>query len=158
MGPASAAEGAKLTRTVITVPEPFVIPAGVGCTFPVAGEAEDVRGTITEFADGRIVTHDIADPTLNDVDTGKSLVHRSRFHVTDWPSSVEGGVVFDTSGQLFMAVFPGDQGPYGLVEYPSLLLSVSGHAGVTMDSSTFVCTSFALNGTATDLCAAFAPE
>ena len=155
--PASAAEGAKPTRTVITVPGPFVIPAGQGCTFPVAAEAEVVRVTITEFADGRIVTHDIADPTLTNVDTGKSLVHRSRFSATDWPSSVEGEIVFETSGQLFMTVFPGDQGPYGLVEYPGLLLSVNGHTRVTMDSSTFVYTSFSLNGTATDLCAALAP-
>ncbi|QSZ51416.1 hypothetical protein EU811_22095 [Arthrobacter sp. TS-15] len=114
--------------------------------------------TITEFADGRIVTHDIADPTLTNVDTGKSVVHRSRFHATDWPSSVEGDIVFETSGQLFMTLFPGDQGPYGLVEYPGLLLSVNGHTRVTMESSTFVYTSFSLNGTATDLCAALAPQ
>lgn len=58
--------------------------------------------TIIEFADGRIVTHhDIADPTLTNVDTGKSLVHRSRFTVTESPSSVEGEVVIETRGQLF---------------------------------------------------------
>lgn len=156
--PASAAEGAKPTRTVLTVPEPFVIPAGQGCTFAVAAEAEAVRVTTTEFADGRIVTQDIADPSLTNVDTGKSLVHRSRFHATERPSSVEGEIAIETSGQLFLTVFPGDQGPYGLVEYPGLLLSVNGHTRVTMDSSTFVYTSFSLNGTATDLCAALAPE
>lgn len=157
-GPASAAESAKPTRTVITVPEPVVIPAGQGCAFPVAAEAESVRVTITEFADGRIVTHDMGDPTLTNVDTGKSLVHRSRFTVTETPSSVEGEIVIETSGQLVISLWPGDQGPYGLVEYPGLLLSVNGHTRVTMDSSTFVYTSFSLNGTATDLCAALAPE
>lgn len=85
---------------------------GQGCTFAVAAEAEVVRVTITEFADGRIVTHDIADLTLSSVDTGKSFVHCSRFTVTERPSSVEGEIVIETSGQLFMrSHFP--SGPFG---------------------------------------------
>lgn len=153
-GTALNAEGAKPTRTV-TVPGQALIPPGEGCSFAVKAEAnEDARVAVTAFTDGRVVTHDIANPTFTNLDTGKTLVHRSRFMFVEHPSSVEGQVAFESSGQWFMTLLPGDQGPNGLVEYPGLLLSINGHVRITMDTSTFVYTSFSLNGTATDLCAA----
>jgi hypothetical protein len=157
VAPASAVYADRPSRTVV-VPENVVFPAGQGCSFPVAEEVDEGASvTVTEFADGRRFTQGRAYPTLTNLETGDSLVHHTTVNTTEYPS-VAGETVVTISGQLFMSIWPGDQGPYGLVEYPGLLLSVNGHVRLTADSSTGVYTSFTLNGTATDLCAALAPE
>lgn len=155
--PASAAYADKPTRTVIQ-PENFVIPAGEGCSFPVGEEIDDLaRVRLTEFSDGRVVLQGRAHPTLTNLHTGKSLVHHTVGNITDYPSEA-GETTMTVNGQLFMGFWPGDQGPFGLVEYPGALYSVNGHVRATYDSSTLIYTSFELAGTATDLCAALASE
>lgn len=156
VAPASAVVGAKPIRTVLH-PENFVVPAGQGCSFNVAEEVDERAWmAITEFADGRIVTKGRANPTLTNMDTGDSLVHHTSAKITETQTS-EGEILVEVSGQLFMSFWPGDQGPTGLTDDPGGLFSINGHVRVTMDSSTFVYTSFSLDGTATDLCAALAP-
>ena len=150
----TSASAAKPTRTVMH-PESFVVPAGQGCSFAVAEEInEDARVTVTEFADGRVVIHGRADPRLINVDSGASLVQHTSAKITE----TDGGLVREVSGQLFMSFWPGDEGPHGLTEYPGGLFSVNGHVRLTLDPSTFLYTSFTLNGTATDLCAALEAE
>jgi hypothetical protein len=51
---------------------------------------------------------------------------------------------------------PGDQGPFGEVDEPRLLLSIIGHQVATLDLDANVITSYSLRGQATDICAALA--
>ncbi|WP_133411765.1 hypothetical protein [Agromyces badenianii] len=157
VAPASIAHADKPTRTVV-VPESIVIPVGEACSFPVALDVpERVSVVVTEFADGRIVTHDRAKLTLTNADTGESLVHITSAMITEVPAG-GGEIQVDISGQLFMWFYPGDQGPNGLVEYPGEAFSVNGHTRVTVDEETLVFTSFSIKGKATDICAALATE
>jgi hypothetical protein len=147
-----AALGAKPTRTVVAS-EPFVIPAGLGCAFDVLGEPEpDARQAITEFSDGRIQTIGHGSGTLTNAENGESFDVRSRYKETETPLG-EGLVRFEISGRIFISFFPGDQGPFGEVEEPGLLLEVIGHQRITAEADTLVFTSYSLNGQATDICA-----
>ena len=149
--PALAA--AKPTRTVI-VPEPILIPAGFGCPFDVGGEPDDkARQTITEFSDGRVQTIGRANPTLTNLDTGKSIVHHSSYKLTQTYNSDTDEVVLSISGKFFITLYPGDQGPFGVVGENGALLSITGNQYLTLDPETEVITSYSLDGQATDLCA-----
>ena len=148
-----AALAAKPTRAPF-VPEPLVIPAGSGCSFAVEEQlGEDDWATITEFSDGRTVIHANAEPTLTNLETGDTFQQSSRFQVTE-TFDPETNTVFDKiDGRVFVNFRPGDQGPFGEVEEPGLLLSVIGDQELTFDADTALLTSYSLDGTATDICA-----
>jgi len=59
----------------------------------------------------------------------------------------------EISGQIFITLFPGDQGPSGVVEEPGLLLSVIGHQRIANIAGTLVTVSYSLDAQATDICA-----
>ena len=144
---------AKPTRTVFE-PQPFVIPAGLGCSFDVEARPGDgARAALTEFSDGRTVLHGHATSTLTNLETGATFAQRTRAKVTDTFDPEANEIVEEISGRIFIGFFPGDQGPSGLVEEPGAVLSVIGHQRLTYDADTFVITSYSLNGKATDICA-----
>src|SRR3954454_14856982 len=96
--------GAKPFRTVFTL-GPFVIPAGLGCAFDVGitpgGPHGVPRVTVTEFSDGRTVSVDTAEPTLTNLATGTSYVHRSAFTDTETYDPKTNTILDVTSGRWF---------------------------------------------------------
>jgi hypothetical protein len=149
---APVAVAAKPIRTVFD-PQAFVIPAGGGCAFDVEGQPGDAWATLTEFSDGRTVLHGHGEPTLTNLETSDTFAQRTRATVTDTLDPQANEIVEEISGRIFIGLFPGDQGPSGLVEEPGALLSVVGHQRLIYDADTFVVTSYSLNGKATDICA-----
>lgn len=144
---------AKPIRTVFE-PQPLVIPAGFGCSFDVGGQpGEGARATLTEFSDGRTVIQGHAEPTLTNLETGETFAQRTRAKITDTFDPQTNEIVEEVSGRIFINLYPGDQGPSGLVEEPGAVLSVIGHQRLTFDPDTFVVSSYSLNGKATDICA-----
>jgi hypothetical protein len=152
---AQTALGAQPTRTVVDLEgDRFVMPAGEGCSFDVELQAsERARQTFTEFSDGRLQVIGHAEPTLINLDTGDSFVQVSRYTVIDTFDPVTNEVLEEISGRIFMQFFPGDQGPFGEVEYPGLLLSVIGDQTLTFDLDANAITAYSLDGQATDICA-----
>lgn len=138
------AMGAKPIRTVISPLPPIALPAGLGCSFPLDGQPDPkAQQTIMEFSDGRIVTFGHANATLTNLDTGASILWRSRYRLSDNSGR----------GRFFFLFFPGDEGPLGEVGENGALLGLVGHFQWTADPLTDVITSFTLNGQATDICA-----
>ena len=155
---APTAPAAKPIRTVIPFTEPILLPAGVGCAFPVRGQpGPGSRATITEFGDGRTQTIDWAQANLTNLDTGGTILWRSRFKATETIDSETNELVAELSGRFFFLLLPGDQGPSGEVGEPGALLGVVGHLRFTVDLDAGVGTSFSLNGQTTDLCALLSP-
>lgn len=151
---APTALGGKPIRSVVPFTEPIFLPAGVGCAFPVRGQpGEGSRAMITEFNDGRTQTIDWAQANLTNLDTGKTILWRSRFLIKETIDPSTNELVSVLTGRHFGFLSPGDQGPSGEVGEPGVLLGVIGHLRVTTDLDTGVVTSFSLNGQTTDLCA-----
>jgi hypothetical protein len=146
---------AKPVRTM-TTPGPFVLPAGFGCTFDVGvlpgGPNGVPRVTVTEFSDGRTVTVANAEPTLTNLDTGTSYVHRSAFTETDTYDPETNTILGVSSGRAVLFLGPGDQGPFGEVGGNGALFAVVGRSQFTVDLDTGQVTSFSYVGTVTDLC------
>jgi hypothetical protein len=147
-----SAMAAKPIRTVFT-PEPFTFLAGEGCAFDVtAVPDEDARVVRTEFDDGRVMTQGHVNATLTNLETGASIVTRSRDRIVDTPGPVANEVSVEISGQLNFSFLPGDVGPFGLVGEPGLLLHMAGHHRFTVaDTGRIVDYSF--SGRTTDICA-----
>ena len=148
------AMGAKPTRTVVDLEgDAFVIPAGEGCAFAVGLQAsERSRQTSTEFSDGRLQIIGHAERTLTNRETGDSFVQVSRYRDITFDAAANDALV-ETSGRIFTSFLPGDQGPFGEVEDPGLLLSVIGHQSFTFDLDANAITAYSLDGQAIDICA-----
>ena len=152
-GPAQAA---KPTRIVLPPKnDSFVVPAGLGCAFDVQVRRDDPEAhvTTTIFDDGRVMTQGHATPTLVNLDSGLSLDHDSNYRsvLTLDPDSPVAHVVIN--GTFYISVWPGDDGPFGVVVEPGAMFSLTGHVTFDIELPSEVITSFTLNGTATDLCA-----
>jgi hypothetical protein len=146
--------GAKPTKTVVTA-EGFFIPAGFGCSFDVEEQvAEGTTFTVTEFTDGRTVTHGNSNPVLVNLETGDSFQQKTRAKVTETVDPATNELLVQISGRVFINLFPGDQGPFGEVQAPGAVLSVIGHQVFTVDLDTEVVTSYSLDGrVVADICA-----
>ncbi len=153
-----SAYGAKPDRTVLPPLEPFVTPAGEGCAFDVLWQpGADELIMVTQFDDGRTVTNTNANPTLTNLASGATFLHRARYHVTDTYDPASNSVLDVVNGQIISAFLPGDQGPYGVVSYPGLLLRFTGITRETFDLDTMTISSFSLEGRVTDdVCAELA--
>jgi hypothetical protein len=151
---APAGVAAKPSRTVLPVPDPFVIPAGLGCSFDV-GVAPIGSQAITEFDDGHIARTANADITMTNLEGTSSYVQRSNYHLTEtYPDA--NTVLLEVSGRIFIQFFPGDVGPFGEVGEPGAMYAFVGTVSATIDLDTELYTSFSYEGTVTDLCAALA--
>ena len=137
-----------------------IIPAGEGCAFDVEETVpEGTTFTVTEFGDGSwVVTHGNSEPTLTNLETGTTFLQKTRGQITDRFDPQTNKLRFTTSGRIFISFLPGDQGPFGEVDEPGLLLSIIGHQVATLDLDANVITSYSLRGQATDICAASPTE
>jgi len=146
--------GAKPVRTVYPGPEPHVVPAGLGCPFDVLFAPVGWH-SITEFSDGRTVTHGHGDITLTNLETGTSYRQYSRYDVTD--TFTDATTLQEVvNGRIVVQFFPGDIGPFGEVGENGALMAFVGTLTLTLDLDTFAYTSFSYQGTVTDLCAILA--
>lgn len=138
-------------RTTDT-PQDFTIPAGEGCPdFAVDGSpSEKARRTVTQFADGRVVTHGSAVVTLTNANTGTSFTQNSHYMLTDTVDLEAGKLFTEIHGRIFVAFWPGDIGPDGSVLTEPTLLSLVGRQTITMDLETFAFESYSLNGQVLD--------
>ena len=154
---APIAFGSKPIRQ-ITEPEgdPFVIPAGLGCAFPVGGTPHLDHGTITQYSDGRIVTRNHASQTLTNLDTGASYQHYSRYEIIERIDANNLDHV-TINGTFLVQFYPGDQGPFGTVGENGALYGLIGHSEGTLDLNADVVTSWKTDGQAQDVCRILAP-
>jgi hypothetical protein len=148
-----AALGAKPTRTVVGS-EPFVVPAGFGCSFDLGIDPDEKSGqAITEFSDGRIQIIGHGTATVTNLETGDSFVQRSRYREIDTYDPVANDLLIEITGRYLLGLFPGDQGPFGEVGENGGAFRVIGHQTFTVDlDSDELVTSYSLNGQATDIC------
>jgi hypothetical protein len=153
---AAPVDAAPPTRTLI-VPTSLVrhFPAGDGCTFDVTVYlTPGARTTITDFSDGTEVneTHSMKRTITNDA-TGATFVENQSFHDVEWLDPATGLIHGITNGQAISQFYPGDIGPYGVVDQPVAYL-VYGTQWWAWDTATNHQTAFSYTGTLTDICAA----
>jgi hypothetical protein len=117
------------------------IPAGFGCAF-------DVHRTVSSHGGNT------ADITLTNADTGQSYLWRSRYQYAETYDPVSNDVLVAYTGRRLDGLWPGDQGPNGEVQYPGMLLGLTGDTEYVFDLDTGLVTRFSNNGTITDICAA----
>jgi hypothetical protein len=151
---APVAQAAKPVRTVLEPTNPFVVPAGQGCAFDVLWSPHaGLRRQITEFADGRVVTNANGEATLTNLETSATFEHLVRFHALDTYAASTNSIVSTVDGQVMIAFWPGDQGPYGVVGASGATLRFTGHVETTIDADTFAITQFRSSGRILDVCA-----
>jgi hypothetical protein len=128
----------------------FVIPADEnGCGADLQVEAVHLADRAPDSDRDPLGYGDI---TFTNLETGATYLQRSRYQET---------VTFDVStdsfhititGRIWMQVYPGEQGPSGVVQEPGLELLTDGKLEYTLGSND-VLTAFSLEGTYIDLCA-----
>lgn len=129
----------------------MIIPAGEGCSFDVLVEPEQ--------KDGAAAAHmpiGFGNITLTNMDTGVSIVTKSRYTATETVDPVANVGFVEITGRFFLLLFPGDQGPFGEVAEGAGLFRIVGETRFTYDLETEVVLAFAIDGHATDLCALLA--
>lgn len=152
---AAPAAAAGPTRTVIPSTDPIEhYSAGSGCTFNVTTYlSPGARTTVTNFSDGRSVyeAHSMHRTIMSDV-TGKAYVENLQFRDVEQvdASGVIHGV---TTGQQIQQFYPGDVGPFGLVDQ-TVAYQINGIANWSYDPATGHQPAFSYMGTIIDICAA----
>jgi hypothetical protein len=154
---AAPAAAAQPTRTVTHLRGDRVghFPAGTGCTFDVTVYVNSrAQVTVTEFSDGSTVyeVHSMKRAITNDA-TGVSFVENQQYHDREWIDPATGWIRGVTSGQSIQQFYPGDVGPYGIVEQPAAYV-IYGTTWWAWDPATEHETEFTWTGTLTDICAA----
>jgi hypothetical protein len=144
------------TRTVFVRGPVAHFDAGdSGCDFAVTiYRSPGSTVTITDFSDGREVVkqHQMHATIVNDA-TGTTLVNNYEFRDVEWIDPTDGLIHGATSGQFADTFYPGDIGPFGVVDH---LVSyfVTGQQAYVVDPNTFATLALTINGTITDACAA----
>jgi hypothetical protein len=134
---------------------PIFIPAGEGCAFDVTVVPQPgAHARITYFADGRERWIAHGDATFTNVVTGATFQHRARFNATDVYIAATNQIRSMINGTVFIAFWPGDQGPFGEVGANGAMYRFTGHVEVVMEADTQVFTSFKSSGRVQDICAA----
>ena len=151
-GFAPAAMAAKPTRTVIQTPDPFVMPAGLGCAFDVLSTPIGWQA-VSEFDDGRTLTIGHADITMTNLDTGATYLQMSTYREVAIYDPGTNDILLEISGRIFWNLYPGDQGPSGVIGEPGAVFGTVGNVTAVLDLDTGLFTSFSLEGTTTDICA-----
>ena len=152
---AAPAAAAQPTRTVVDFgPVARELPAGTFCDFDVTVQRPGGWLSILDFSDGReaLVGH-VVGRIYTNVGSGATFGASTSAHEVDWfdTSPLVRGVV---TGQFIYEFLPGDIGPNGVVTDHLLELYIQGQATYVYDSNTSATLEFALQGTATDICAA----
>ncbi|MFI5255212.1 MAG: hypothetical protein ACHQ15_07130 [Candidatus Limnocylindrales bacterium] len=141
--------------TTVTHPTAsFVYPAGTGCAFDIRVQPEHATVVDTTFSNGTLVETVTSDPILTNVGTGTSLVWHARFIDVETYDAATNSVTDVIVGQFNNILYPGDQGPHGVVAWPGLFLSTVGEVTETSDADTGAVTRFSRHGVVTgDICA-----
>ncbi len=153
---AAPAAAAQPTRTVFPITSLVQhYGAGSGCPFDVTVYlTPGARTTITSFSDGSTVyeAHSMKRVITSDV-TSKTFVENLVFHDLERTDPATGVLHGVTSGQQIQTFWPGDVGPYGIVQQVSSY-QIDGTAWWAWDPATGQQPSFSYTGTITDICAA----
>jgi hypothetical protein len=154
---AAPAAAAAPTRTVRHLPADRVgqFPAGTGCTFDVtvySGPKGSV--TVTDFSDGTevYVVHAMFRTITSDV-TGATFVENQEYRDAEWIDATSGLLDGETSGQFIDTFFPGDVGPYGVVDQV-VSYAIIGSQTYVLDPNTYATLALSVKGTITNICAA----
>jgi hypothetical protein len=155
---AAPAAAAQPTRTVIDLgPVTRLLPAGTFCDFDVTVQRPAAWLSVMDFSDGReaLVGHAVGRIYTNDATGATFAANTSAYEVDrfDPDSPLVRGVV---TGEFNYEFLPGDVGPNGVVIDHLLELHIQGEVTYAYDSNTSATLEFALQGTATDICAAIA--
>jgi len=135
--------------TVTTHPTaPFVIPAGEGCAFDIQVQPENATIVTATFSNGTTLTTVVSDPILTNVSTGSSIVWHPRSVDLETYDAATNRVTDAFVGRFNIILSPGDQGPYGVVTWPGLFVSIVGEATLTYDADTGVVSRFTTHGVA----------
>ena len=129
-------------------------PAGDGCTFDVTVYLSTrAHVTVTEFSDGRTVyqVHSMKRVITSDV-TGKTFVEDQQYHDVEWIDPTTGLLLGKTGGQFIDTFFPGDVGPYGVVDQV-VSYAIIGSQTYTLDPNTYATLALNIKGTITNICA-----
>ncbi len=153
---AAPAAAAQPTRTVTHPLDGTIYSAQEsGCGFAVAvGADPKARVTVTDFSDGTEVTEANTTRTLTNVLNGKTYLRINRTHDVEWFDPANGVIRGVQNGKFTWGFYPGDMGPYGLVQAPGLGLQFVGTAWYTWDPNSGAIKSFVFKGTIEDVCAA----
>ena len=154
---ATPAAAVQPTRTVTHLTGDRVghFPAGTGCTFDVTVYVNSrAHVTVTEFSDGREVyeVHSMKRTITSDV-TGTSFVENQEYHDVEWIDPTSGLRLGESSGQFIDQFFPGDVGPYGVVDQP-VAFAIIGSQTYVLDPTTYATLALTIEGTVTNICAA----
>jgi hypothetical protein len=153
---AAPAAAAVPTRTVSHVPGDRVghFPAGTGCTFDVTVYSDPkAHATVTDFSDGTevYVVHAMFRTITSDV-TGATFVENQEYRDAEWIDATSGLLRGETSGQFIDTFFPGDVGPYGVVDQV-VSYSIIGSQTYLLDPNTYATLALNIKSTITDCCA-----
>jgi hypothetical protein len=150
---AAPAAAAQPTRTVYAL-HGFTIPAGGGCDFAVEGHPAWGFQAKTEFSDGRVQYSVRAHGWYQNADTGATYWVEDNWRDVDTFDPGTTIVHSTVNGQATYTFYPGDQGPYGLVDHV-VMYHIVGTTQATWDSSTYQTYAFSwTGGTITNVCAA----
>jgi hypothetical protein len=152
---AAPVAAAQPTRTVYPLHYPFfTIPAGGACDFAVEGHPAWGFQASTEFSDGSVQWSVRAHGWYQNADTGATYWVEDNWRdrdTFDIGTTIVHSVV---NGQATYFFFPGDQGPYGLVDHV-VMYHIVGTTHATWDSSTYQTYAFDWSGgTITNVCEA----
>jgi hypothetical protein len=153
---AAPVAAAQPTRTVANFTGDRVeqFPAGDGCTFDVTVYLSSrAEVSITDFSDGReVVEVNAMHRTITSDTTGTTFVENQEYRDVEWIDRTSGLLDGETSGQFVDTFFPGDVGPYGVVD-SVVSYAIIGSQTYTLDPTTFATLALRVRGTITDICA-----
>jgi hypothetical protein len=152
---AAPAAAAKPARTVLHFSGDRVqhYLAGDGCTFNVTVHLTSrAHVSITDFSDGREVVQQTSmhRAITSDV-TGKTFVENQVFRDVEWIDPTTGLLRGETSGQFIDTFWPGDIGPYGLVD-ENVSYAIIGHQTYVLDPNTYATLALTIEGKITNIC------
>jgi hypothetical protein len=152
---AAPAAAAQPGRTVTRLPADRVghFPAGMGCTFDVTVYySRPTRFTVTDFSDGTEVyeVNSMHRAITSDV-TGKVFVENQEYRDAERLDPTTGLIVAETSGQFIDTFWPGDVGPYGIVD-ENVSYAIVGEQTYVLDPTTFATLALSVKGTITNIC------
>ena len=150
----SAVPAGKPDRFVLGPIDPFVNPAGFGCSFAtLVTPAADVSRTITTFDNGRQMINVHGHATYSNLDSGATFDHHPVFQGVDTYDPVTNEINSVTHGRFTVTFYPGDMGPEGVVGESGAILMFIGSVKIKIDAGTFVYTDFSYAGSYIDVCA-----
>lgn len=150
---APAAAATPPTRTVFE-PNPFVIPAGQGCSFDVRGVPTSGFAALTVYSENEWRKSVHVKVTLENMDTGATYSVNNTWTELNIYDPATNILVVTTSGQSVTEFWPGDVSPFGGLITTATLYRFIGTTTNTIDFNLNHTVQFIWSGQVIDLCAA----